>query len=35
MEEFNSTVQYLDNLLNINSDYFKQMVNSVNPKELL
>ena len=35
IEPFNSTSHYLDNLLNINNDYFEQMVDGVYYKENL
>ena len=34
IESFNSTSRYLDDLLNIDNEYFEQMVDTVNPKEL-
>ena len=33
-EVFNSSCQNLDNLLNIDNDYFEQMVDKIYPKEL-
>ena len=33
-EAFNSTFRYLDDLLNIDSPYFKGMVKQINPPEL-
>ena len=34
MEAFNSTLRYLDDLLNIDNIYFDQMVDRLYPKEL-
>ena len=34
IETFNSTSRYLDDLLNINNEYFEQMVDTIYPKEL-
>ena len=34
IEAFNSTSSYLDNLLNIDSPYFEQMVGQIYPTEL-
>ena len=34
IEAFNSTLRYLDNLLNINNIYFDQMVDRIYPTEL-
>ena len=34
IEAFNSTLRYLDNLLNIDNIYFYQMVDRINPTEL-
>ena len=33
IEAFNSTFRYLDDLLNINNPYFKQMVDQIYPTE--
>ena len=34
IEAFNSTSRYLDNLLNIDNNFFDIMVNRINPSEL-
>ena len=34
IETFNSTLRYLDDLLNIDNIYFDQMVDRIYPKEL-
>ena len=34
IEAFNSMPRYLDDLLNIDNDYFEQMVDTIYPKEL-
>ena len=34
IEAFNSTLRYIDNLLNIDNIYFKQMVNRIYPDKL-
>ena len=34
IEAFNSTSRYLNNLLNIDNEYFEQMVDATNPKEI-
>ena len=34
IEAFNSTLRYLDDLLNIDNIYFEQMVNRIYPAEL-
>ena len=34
IEAFNSTSRYLDDLLNIDNDFFDSMVNRLNPLEL-
>ena len=34
IEAFNSTTRYLDDLLNIETPYFKQMVGQIHPIEL-
>ena len=34
IEAFNSTSRYLDDLLNINNDFFDSMVNRIYPSEL-
>ena len=34
IEAFNSTLRYLDDLLNIDKIYFEQMVNRINPAQL-
>ena len=33
-EQFNSTLRYLDDLLNIDNPYFEQMVSQIYPTEL-
>ena len=34
IETFNSTSRYLDDLLNINIDYFEEMVDKIYPKDI-
>ena len=34
IEAFNSTSRYLDNLMNINNNFFDSIVNSIYPSEL-
>ena len=34
IEVFNSTIRYLDDLLNIDNPYFEQMVDQIYPTEL-
>ena len=34
IEAFNSTVRYLDELLNIDNDFFHSMANRIHPSEL-
>ena len=34
IEAFNSTIRYLDNLLNISNPYFKQRLSKIYPTEL-